>query len=125
MANLTTSSWDTNFGNFAATVPVIDTEWTAVANSATSGSSYYCDSNTPTQSLALMQYQRTHNIGIIGFAWDFTGSVFGSIVYYPNGTATTNQTSSFNGRNCGDNGYGAGLTMQTWFTSGVVPATPQ
>ncbi|MES2393009.1 MAG: cellulase family glycosylhydrolase [Acidobacteriota bacterium] len=124
-ANLTSSFWDANWGNFGVTHPVIVTEWTSVANSATSGSGYYCDASTAAQSLAMMNYMQSHGIGMVGFAWDFTGTIFGSVVYYANSTTTTYKISSYAGKNCGDNGYGPGLTIQDWFVSGTVPSSPQ
>lgn len=124
-ANLTPSFWDAHFGTFAATHPVIVTEWTTVANSATSGSSYYCDSNTPSQALSLLGYLQGHGIGMLGFTWDFTGSVFGSAVYYTSASTKTPLNSTFAAKQCGDSGYGPGNTLQSWFQTGTVPSTPQ
>lgn len=124
-ANLTPAFWDTNWGNFAANYPVIVTEWTTVANSVTNGSGYYCDTNTPSQALSMMSYMQYHGIGMVGFAWDFTGPIFGSVVYYANGTSTSYVTSSYAGKSCGDIGYGPGVTMQDWFSNNAVPTSPQ
>ena len=124
-ANLTNANFDTNFGNWAAGHPMLATDWAAVGNSATSGSSYYCDSSTGQQSVLLLTYLQSHGIGMLGFTWDFTGQLFGSMVYYTNGTSTTELTSTFAGKACGDNGFGSGLEMQQWFQTGTVPQTPQ
>ena len=113
LAGFTDLDFQTNFGNAAQTLPVVSTEGAAVANAAQSGSTYFCDSNTPSQSLLLFKYLQNHGIGMEGYTWDFTGQVFGSMVFYTSPSAPTYQTSSFNNLNCGDNG------------SGAVPATPQ
>ena len=124
-ANLTNAIFDTNFGTWAATHPMLATEWAAVGNSASSGSNYYCDQNTGQQSVLLLTYLQNHGIGMLGFTWDFTGQLFGSMVYYVNGTSTQELTSTFAGKACNTNGYGSGLEMQQWFQTGTVPQTPQ
>jgi hypothetical protein len=71
-------AWDTKLGDFAATAPVIATEWTTVANAAVSGSSYYCDATTAAAALDLLQYLSAKGVGLAAFAYDFSGNVFGS-----------------------------------------------
>ena len=115
----TSSAWDTKWGTFAATSPVLVTEWTTVANAAQSGSTYFCDSTTAGAALALLDYLAAKKIGMIAFAYDFSGNVFGSAAYgFPA------KSSSFAGdAGCGSAGYGPGTVLQDWFRTGAVPTT--
>jgi endoglucanase len=120
-ADQTQTAWDNKFGTFAANAPVIATEWTTVANAATSGSSYFCDSTTATATLQLLRYLDGKQIGLLAFAYDFSGNLFGSAVYGFPGV-----TSSFaGGAACGSPGYGPGTVIQSWYRSGAVPSTLQ
>ena len=106
-------------GTFAATSPVLVTEWTTVANAAQSGSTYFCDATTAGAALDLLNYLAGKKIGITAFAYDFSGNVFGSAAYgFPA------QSSSFaNDAGCGSPGYGPGTILQDWFRTGKVPST--
>lgn len=112
----TSATWQTKFGNFSATAPVIITEWTTNTH-------YYCDSNTPTAVLSFLQYLQNNGIGLAAYAYDSPGNpakaISGSIVQSYSGTPTT----FANGIQCGAVGFGPGTLIQNWYKTGSVPTT--
>lgn len=66
--NLSTTAWDTEFGNLARTAPVIVTEWQA--NSTTN-----CIQSSPTTAPLLLEYLASKGIGVVGFAFDLPGTI--------------------------------------------------
>lgn len=92
----TAADWDTKFGNFAQTHPVIVTEWTTSTN-------FYCDSNSPLSATNFLSYLGNHRVGLMAFAWDFSGIKFGSAFQgFPP------QPTTYANLNCGDVGFGPG-----------------
>jgi hypothetical protein len=114
------TTFATNFGNFAATAPVIVTEWDLSHNQ-------FCDSTTPNLALSMLQYLQSKNIGINGYSYDNPGQMgvdfgtSGSIVQDFNGTPTT----LANNIQCGAVGFGPGKLMQNYFRTGSVGSVLQ
>lgn len=104
-------TWMMKFGSFAATAPVIVGEWTTATT-------YYCDANTPTAALQLLQYIYSQNIGFVGVTYDFGLPAYGGIVSDYNGTPTT----FANDLPCGANDFGPGTLVQNWYKTGTVPS---
>ncbi len=126
-ADLTQAHWDTTFGNFANTHPVIATEWTTIYQPPSADGTYYCpttDASVANAGFALLQYLQSKFVGITAYAYDFGGTSFGSAVAGFSSKGDQ-QTSSWVGKSCGDVGYGPGLTLQSWFRTGSVPSSPQ
>jgi hypothetical protein len=120
----TSAAWAANWGNFAATEPVMITEWT-------SDTTNYCDANTPTASLGLLQYIANLKLGLNGNAYDNPGyagaptnnyGTLGSIVQDLNGTPTTFLGSS---SACGDLGFGPGKLIQNYYKTGTMATVLQ
>jgi hypothetical protein len=115
------STWAANWGNFAATEPVMITEWSTTTTS-------YCDSNTPAAALGLLQYAASLKIGINGYAYDNPGlagmnyGTLGSIVQDFNGTPTTFLSSS---STCGSVGFGPGKLIQNYYKTGMMATVLQ
>ena len=110
--NQTQASWDRNFGNFAATAPVIATAWAVGLNN-------YCDAGTPAAALGFLQYLQSKQIGLIGYGYDVIPNANNnSMVTDYNGTPTTFS----NGIQCGQSGLGAGAIIQYWFRTGIPPS---
>lgn len=65
---LSSTAWDTEFGNLASKVPVIVTEWQA--NSTTN-----CVDSAPSTAVLLLDYLASKNIGVVGFAFDLPGTI--------------------------------------------------
>lgn len=97
------NAWNTRFGDFARTHPVIVTEWTTIP-------SYFCNSDTPNAAARFIGYLKSHDIGITAFALDFSGDKFGSVAYGPNYTPST-----YVGTQCGSAGFGPGSLLQSWY----------
>jgi Cellulase (glycosyl hydrolase family 5) len=76
------ADWDENFGNFAATHPVIATEWNAGSDKKN------CTPGTPLFAASMLEYLRQRKIGLVAWAFDFPNSIIQS----PGGTPT-----NFNG----------------------------
>jgi endoglucanase len=95
-AGETAADWDTKFGNFASSHPVIVTEWTTSTN-------FYCGANTGQAAGQFLAYLGAHRVGLMAFAWDFSGNKFGSAFqgFPPLPTAYQNLS-------CGDVGFGPG-----------------
>ena len=111
---------DTSFGNFAATHPVIITEW---------GQGYYCGPTNPTFLIYFLNYLQQKGIGLEMSFWDWGGpTAFGGTrydfpnvqgsYYYANGTIVPCFT---NGKPTPQRGPGA--TINTWYATGIIPAT--
>jgi len=116
------ATWAANWGTFAATEPVMITEWSTTTTN-------YCDANTPTAALGLLQYIAAHNLGLNGNAYDNPGSVtignyatLGSIVQDFNGTPTTFLGT---GAACGGVGFGPGKLIQNYYKTGSVATVLQ
>ena len=116
------AGWDVMFGTFAATNPVIVTEW---------GNGYYCDKITGTADVAFLQYLQGRSVGLVATTWDWSGANFGSIrVNFPNSTITSFPTAGTpichidaqTGASVIDNGVGPGQLVQTWFKTGMPSA---
>jgi endoglucanase len=119
--SITSTAWDKDFGNFAASNVVIATEWSTL-----NGGPYteYCGPTTPSDAQTLLNYLLAKKVGVSGFAFDDPGNgatlnVIGTIVQDLNGTPST-----FAGGTlvCGQAGFGPGAMLQTEFKTGVVPA---
>ena len=102
--------WDNKFGNFAAGHAVIVTEWATVPN-------FYCDLRTPAATETFLRYLDRHNVGLMAYAWDFSGPKFGSMFHgFPP------QLTAFEGLQCGDPGFGPGKAIERWYMrSGSAP----
>ncbi len=116
------AGWDVMFGNFAATNPVIVTEW---------GNGYYCNAITGRADVAFLQYLQAQGVGLVATTWDWAGPNFGSVrVNFPTHTITSFPTAGTplchidpqTGAAVIDNGVGPGQLVQTWFTTGT-PST--
>jgi len=116
------TGWNVMFGNFAATNPVMVTEW---------GNGYYCDNITGTADVAFLQYLQGRGVGLVATTWDWAGPNFGSIrVNFPNSTVTSFPAAGTpifhidaqTGEAVIDDGVGPGQLVQTWFTTGTPSA---
>lgn len=116
------AGWNAEFGDFAATNPVMVTEW---------GNGYYCNNITGTTDVAFLQYLQGLGVGLVATTWDWAGPNFGSIrVNFPNSTITSFPTAGTpichidaqTGVAVIDNGVGPGQLVQTWYTTGT-PST--
>ncbi|MER6839895.1 cellulase family glycosylhydrolase [Streptomyces platensis] len=58
-----TAEWKRDFGDLAASKPVMVTEWNA-------SSDWQCNPNVPAHAQLLLDYLSAHHIGIVGFAFD-------------------------------------------------------
>jgi endoglucanase len=123
-ADQTPAVWDVKFGSFAATAPVIVSEW---------GIGYYCDANTPTSVVTFLQYLQSHRIGLEAGSWDWASAGFGSVIYgFPNSKVSTFVGPSGPLTCHQDNtnpgyypGFGPGKMMESWFQTGTPPAAIQ
>ena len=116
----TTASWDFKFGKFAATEPVMISEW---------ADGYYCDGQTGTSTQAFIQYLASHNIGLEAGTWDWSPSGFGTVYEeFPNsvltsfpaaGTAICNTTATGTALKTL---LGPGNLVKTWYQTGT-PST--
>lgn len=93
-------AWETKFGQFARTHPVIVTEWTTVPK-------YYCDLESPKYAEQFLTYLNQHGIGLMTYGWDFSGSRFGSTFY-----GSPPRLSAYEGLKCGDAGFGPGRAIE-------------
>lgn len=97
------AAWDTKFGSFAAHHAVIVTEWATVPN-------YYCDLRTPEATEEFLRYLEQRKIGLMAYAWDFSGPKFGSMFYgFPP------RLTGFGGLHCGDLNFGPGNAIERWY----------
>ncbi len=116
------AGWNVMFGTFAATHPVIITEW---------GNGYYCDALTGTADVAFLQYLQRLGIGLVATTWDWAAPGFGSIrVNFPNSTTTSFPSAGTpichmptkGAAAVIDDGVGPGQLVQTWFSTGTPSA---
>ena len=96
------TKWDSYFGNFSQTHVVIATEWSATSNSN------FCESTWPTVSPQLLAYLKSHNIGVMPWAFDITGTLIKDWNWTP---------TSFAGFTCGTTGAGPGELVKQHFAS--------
>ena len=121
--------WDIKFGNFAATAPVIVTEW---------GPGYYCDAATPNATVKFLSYLQQHRIGLEVVAWDWGPYNFASAVQgFPQPTFSSllvstgpNACTMANGNRPGvahdpASAFGPGKVIESWYRTGVVPDRPK
>lgn len=110
----TQTAWDQKFGDFAATHPVLISEW---------GEGYFHNANTATETLAFFNYLQGKNIGLEAGIWDWIGANFATVqVNYPTATAfsTYLQPDGTLLPNSSP-GWGPGKTIVSWYTTGNVP----
>ena len=117
------TGWNVKFGTFAASKPVIVTEW---------GNGYYCDNTTGTSDLKFLQYLQGLGVGLVATTWDWAGPNFGSVrVSFPANTTITSfpvagtpicNAPAGSTDAVIDDGVGPGQLVQTWFTTGT-PST--
>ena len=109
----TRAVWDAKFGNFSRRAPVLISEWLS--------GGYYCDDNTPQSTVEFLQYLQNHGIGLEAGTWDWAPAGFGSARFgFPPAKA-----SSFSGLQCHQPGYGMGKVINTWYTTGMPPRSPE
>jgi endoglucanase len=105
--------WDDKFGRFSRRAPVMISEWLS--------GGYFCDGDTAQSTVDFIQYLQQHHIGLEVGAWDWTSGGFGSARWgFPQG-----QFSSFTGLACHEKGYGLGRVIESWYKTGVPPASPE
>jgi endoglucanase len=118
-----TAFLDNSFGNFAATHPVIITEW---------GQGYYCGPTNPKFLIAFLNYIQNKGIGLEMGSWDWGGDTAFGGVRYNFGTATPVEVSMYynNGilvpcetSNSPTPSRGPGLTIESWYQTGTIPPT--
>jgi endoglucanase len=111
-------AWNEKFGNFAATHPVLISEW---------GEGYFHNANTEAETLTFFAYLQGKNIGLEAGIWDWIGANFATVrVDYPTMTAFSTYLQP-NGSLLPNTsaGWGPGKTIVGWYTTGVLPAAPQ
>ena len=119
------AGWNLKFGTFAASNPVMVTEW---------GNGYYCDNITGTQDVVFLQYLQGLGVGLVATTWDWAGPNFGSVrVNFPTNTTITSfpvagtpichvpaaTATDPTPAPVIDDGVGPGQLVQTWFTTGT------
>ena len=119
-ADKTTDFLDHSFGDFAASHPVIITEY---------GLGYSCSALDPGFLITFFHYLQDRGIGLEIGAWDWGGTgSFGNARYnfpaapvfsrfYDNGTFQMCNSSTVT-----DGKRGPGLTVNQWYTTGTIPA---
>ena len=101
-------SWEGNFGYLTQTAPVIATEWNI------NSSSGVCHSEWPTTGPQLVNFLDDHNIGVLGWAFDYPRTMIKDWSYTP---------TDLDGFSCGTSGDGAGQLLRDHYQSmGEVPA---
>ena len=111
---------DSSFGTFATNHPVIITEW---------GQGYYCGPTNPAFLIFFLNYIQNKGIGLEMSFWDWGGpTAFGGTQYgFPNVQVSQYYANGslipcFSGGTPTPN-RGPGLTINTWYSSGVIPPT--
>jgi hypothetical protein len=111
--------WDKSFGNFAASNPVIITEF---------AQGYFCAPDNPQVMVNFLNYLQSHNVGLEMGAWDWGAASFGTSRYDFNDPPNTAAFTSFYSHGvlntCGTAVRGPGLTVNAWYTTGTVPTNP-
>jgi hypothetical protein len=101
-------SWEGNFGYLTQTAPVIATEWNI------NSSSGVCHPEWPTTGPQLVNFLDDHNIGVLGWAFDYPKTMIKDWSYTPTDLV---------GFTCGTSGDGAGELLEGHYQSlGQVPA---
>lgn len=95
------AAWNQNFGSMAAREPVIATEW-----SERSGSKG-CNARYPALAAELINYLKSHNIGLVGFAFDLPGTIVTGWSYTP---------TTYDNFSCAVPGDGPGALIHAWYT---------
>ncbi len=123
-ADQTEKVWKKKFGDFSRTSPVMISEW---------GIGYFCNSDTASATMKLLQYLQDRGIGLEMGSWDWASAGFGSAKYdFP-----LDRTSSFvlppGQQYCHPvpghripyipSGYGPGEMVKSWYQSGIPPKT--
>jgi len=109
---------DNSFGYFAASNPVIITEW---------GQGYYCGPTNPKFLIFFLNYLQSKSIGLEMSFWDWGGpTAFGGTqynfpntqvsMYYNNGTLVPCDTDG-----SPTPSRGPGLTINYWYSTGMIP----
>ena len=115
----TKAAWDEKFGDFSKNAPVIVSEWSI---------GYYSDPNTPAAVVTFLQYLQNHGIGLEAGIWDWPLLTFRSIregfPTLPDGPFSTflddaGAPTRYEGPN-----VGPGLTVESWYLTGVPPTAP-
>lgn len=96
------ANWDSSFGNWSDTHPVLGTEWCADSGNSS------CQAQWPTLSPQLLDYLWAHNIGMTALAFDIPGTLVTDWSWNP---------TSFNGYTCGVAGCGPGELLKQRFDS--------
>lgn len=117
----TQAGWEANFGNFAATHVVINTEW---------GAQDLCDANTANAALGLLKYMNSLHVGLMAYAMD-NPNIRESGVPTQDGKMFTTmnpwELSTLVGVNCGatDTTYtwGPGNIISAWYVTGTPPTS--
>jgi len=99
-----TTTWNSEFGTVAATLPVLITAWNTNSNQA------WCTSATYDTPYNFLSYLNSLNVGVIGYGFDVPATIVKAL----NGNPTLWPAS------CGLQG-GPGQIMQKYYTSGIVP----
>ena len=92
-------AWQQSFGMASARVPVIVTEWNA-------DSTTKCDPAAPGAAPVLLNYLASRKIGVVGFAFDWPGSIVRNWAYVP---------TSYRQFQCGIPGGGPGQLLFSQF----------
>jgi Cellulase (glycosyl hydrolase family 5) len=70
------TAWDAKFGDAAASVPVMVTEWYA-------NSFHLCSRNQPQRAAWLLAYLASKDVGVVGYAFDVPGTIVSGWSYAP------------------------------------------
>ncbi len=112
------AAWDAKFGNFAATHPVLISEW---------GEGYFHTAATTDATLQFFAYLQGKNIGLEAGIWDWIDDKFATVrVNFPTATAFSTYLNP-DGSVITDTttaGWGPGKTIVSWYTTGVIPTKP-
>ena len=112
------AAWNEKFGDFAATHPVLISEW---------GEGYFHNANTAAETLNFFAYLQGKSIGLEAGIWDWIGPNFATVrINYPKATAYSTYLRP-DGSLLPDTapGWGPGKTIVGWYTSGMLPTAPQ
>lgn len=105
--NRTKADWDRAFGEFAATHPVLATEWNA-------WSRLFCFAGMADTAADLLTYLREKRIGLVAWSFDLTATLVADYDWTP---------TSLDGLRCGKNeSFGAGHLVHRYFEG--LPLTP-
>ncbi len=124
----TPAGWDAKFGNVSvnSVAPVLVTEWSLEnAPNLKPNGFQYCDSNSPTAALNLLNYLQGKGIGLMVLSYDLPNQPQvprdGRATINFNGTPST----LANNVGCTDATFGPGMIVQKWYRTGIVPSSLQ